>query len=86
MQTPYFSVDSSSFTVKSTTYDFYSTENPSAFFTFSVYPEGSAMSVCEGGRVGSIGSDSTVCQAGPGIFWIDVVVANLSFWRIEITQ
>jgi hypothetical protein len=80
--TPAFSVGTWSFTVKWTT----QSDNPEyAVFGFFVYPEGETGAyVCEANFDG-VGSDSTVCRGGPGNFYIKVLAANLSSWRIEVT-
>jgi len=80
--TSVFSVGTWSFTVKWTT----ASESPEyAGFSFYVYPEGETVSyVCDADFDG-VGSDSTVCRGGPGNFYIKVLTANLSSWRIEIT-
>jgi len=76
-----FHVPGSSFTIGWTT----QSDSPEyAGFSIYVYPEGEdLLYVCEADFDG-VGSDSTVCHAGPGDFWIAVLTANLSSWRIEI--
>jgi hypothetical protein len=78
-----FSVASWTFTVRWTT----SSESPEyAGFAFFVYPQGETVEyVCAADFLDSVGSDSTVCRGGPGQFYMKVLAANLSSWRIEIT-
>ena len=77
-----FSVATWSFTVQWTT----SSGSPEyAGFGFFVYPEGETVGyVCDADFDG-VGTDSTVCRGGPGQFYVKVLAANLSSWRIEIT-
>ena len=81
--TAVFSVASWSFTVRWTT----SSESPEyAGFGFFVYPEGETVGyVCDADYDEAVGTDSTVCRGGPGQFYMKVLAANLSSWRIEIT-
>ncbi len=81
--TPAFHATASSFTVSWTT----ESDSPEyALLGFFVYPEGETIgSVCSADFDG-VGSDSTVCYAGSGDFYIEVLAANLSSWRLDITQ
>ena len=57
-----------------------------ADFAFFVYPEGDLVSfVCEATFQGT-GSDVTVCSAPPGDYYVDVLAANLTSWRMDVTQ
>jgi hypothetical protein len=57
-----------------------------AGFSFYVYPEGETVgSICQASFDG-VGSDSTVCHAPAGRYWIKVLAANLSSWSIEVTE
>jgi hypothetical protein len=80
--TPLFSVAASSFTVSWTTHS----DSPEwAGLWINVYPEGETLwEACEA-QFDGVGSDSTICYAGPGKFWIEVGAANLSSWRIEVS-
>lgn len=80
--TPLFSVATSSFTVSWTA----ESDSPEwAGLWIDVYPEGETLwEACEA-QFDGVGSDSTVCYAGPGKFWIEVRAANLSSWRIEVS-
>jgi len=81
--TPTFHVDRESFTVAWTT----ASDSPEyAGFSFFVYPEGETVSYACHANFDGVGSDSTVCHAGPGDFYMEVHTANLSSWRLDITQ
>jgi len=55
-----------------------------AWFSLVVYPEGTTNGiVCQADFDGA-GSDSTVCHAPVGRYWISVIAANLDSWRIQI--
>jgi hypothetical protein len=80
--TSVFSVGTWSFTVKWTT----ASDSPEyAAFAFFIYPEGETADYACDVDFDGVGSDSTVCRGGPGNFYIKVLAANLSSWRIEIT-
>ncbi|MGQ9572146.1 MAG: hypothetical protein ACUVV3_03010 [Dehalococcoidia bacterium] len=81
--TPAFRATASSFTVSWTT----ASDSPEwASFAFFVYPEGeTVMYACDADFDG-VGSDSTVCHAGPGDFYVEVLAANLTSWRLDITE
>jgi len=78
-----FHVSGSSFTIGWNT----QSDSPEyAGFSIYVYPEGeTALYACSADFDG-VGSDSTVCHAGPGDFWIAVLTANLGSWRVDVSD
>ena len=81
--TSVFSVGTWSFTVKWTT----ASDSPEyASFSVYIYPEGETVSYVCNADFDGVGSDSTVCYAGPGDGYALVLAANLTSWKLEIKE
>jgi hypothetical protein len=55
-----------------------------AGFFFLLYPEGETITYACTATFDGVGTDNTVCYAPAGRYWIRVLAANLTSWRIEV--